>query len=118
MAGKTISLDAALAAFVAAQEGLVSVAVHGMGFSLVAEQARCRGELEFLAGTDLALVGLQVRIHEFTGNENVVSFVTCVWGLGTFYRTRNCTLASQACVGSWNWGPSPMGSGKVHRLGV
>jgi hypothetical protein len=118
VAGEAISLDAALAAFITAQEGLVSVAVHGMGFTLVAEQAGCGGELEFLASTDLALVGLQVGIHEFTGAENVVSFATYVWGEGVYNRTRNCTSASRACVGSWNWGPSPMGSGTVHRLGV
>lgn len=38
VAGKAISLDAAFAAFVTAEEGLVSVAMHGMGFSLMAEQ--------------------------------------------------------------------------------
>jgi hypothetical protein len=36
VAGEAISLDAALAAFVGAEKGLVAVAMHGVGFALVA----------------------------------------------------------------------------------
>jgi len=39
VAGEAISLDTSLAAFIAAQERLVSMSVHSMGLTLVAEQA-------------------------------------------------------------------------------
>jgi hypothetical protein len=65
MAGESVSREGALAVVCGAEEGLLAVAVHGVGFPLVAEQTRRRGEPGVAAALDLAAVGLQVGIDTF-----------------------------------------------------
>jgi hypothetical protein len=40
------------------------MAMHGVCFTLVAQEASCGGESGILAGIDLAAVGFEVRIHK------------------------------------------------------
>lgn len=41
------------------------MAVHGMGFALMSEEARGRREAGVLAGLHLAAIGLKVRVDKF-----------------------------------------------------
>lgn len=90
VAWEAISGNSSLAAIIGAKEGLVAVAMETVGLTLMAEKTRSGGELEILAGGDLALVWLQVRIHEFTGAGYVVSLAK-EEEEGWKCRTRSCT---------------------------
>jgi hypothetical protein len=74
VAWKAISRNSSLTTFIGAKEWFVAVSMHGMSFTLVAEKASRGWETEILAGVDLALVWLEVGVHEFTGTHWVVSF--------------------------------------------
>ena len=73
VAWKAISRNSSLTSLIGAKEGLVTMSMHGMSFALMAEQTSRGRETELLAGIDLALVWLQVGIHEFAGTHRVVS---------------------------------------------
>jgi hypothetical protein len=64
LAGESVARHGTVAAVVRAQEGLVTVAVHGVGLTLVAKEARRGREPGVLAGLVLAPVGLEVRVDE------------------------------------------------------
>jgi hypothetical protein len=64
LAGESVSGLGALASLIGAQVWLLTVAVHGMGLTLVTEQASSRREAGILAALDLAAVGLQVRVNK------------------------------------------------------
>ena len=92
--GESTSRSGALASLVGAEEGLVAVAVHGVGLALMAEEARGGGKPGVLAGVDLASVGLQVGIHEFAAAPCVVvSWRTMgsVWYSRAQILTHSCT---------------------------
>lgn len=65
LAGEAVSRNTALATFILAQEGLVTMAMETMSLTLVAKQASGGREPGTLAGLGLAAVGLQVGVHEF-----------------------------------------------------
>jgi hypothetical protein len=73
VAWKAIPGNASFAVFIGAEERFVAVTMHGMSFTLMAEKAGCGRETEILASVDLALIWLQVGIHEFAGTQGVVS---------------------------------------------
>jgi hypothetical protein len=73
VAGKAISGHTSLATFIGAEERFVAVSMHGVGFTLMAEEASSGREIEGLTSSDLAVIWLEVRIHEFTGTHEVVS---------------------------------------------
>jgi hypothetical protein len=73
VARKAIPGNSAFTPLIGAEEWLVAVSMHGMSFALMAEQASRGGETKLLAGVDLALVWLQVGVHEFAGTHRVVS---------------------------------------------
>ncbi len=92
-ASPTSQTDATVLATVSYTTSTVSAHLHtinGVGFTLVAEQAGCGRELEVLTGSHLALVWLEMGIHEFTSAENVVSIAKDL-GWKLLYRTHNCT---------------------------
>jgi len=62
--GESMSGLRALTTLVGAEVGLLAVAVHGVGLTLVTEQASSRRETGILASLDLAAVGLQVGINK------------------------------------------------------
>lgn len=68
LARESVSWKGAIASVVGAQVGLVSMAVHGVGFALMSEEARGRREAGVFARLHLASVGLQVRVDEFAGD--------------------------------------------------
>lgn len=57
-AWKASSRNSSLTTLIAAKEGLVAMSMHGMGFTLMAEQASVGGETKPLTGVDLALIWL------------------------------------------------------------
>ena len=63
--GETVAGDGALAALVGAQVRLLPVAVHGVGLTLMAEEAGSRRKPGILAALDLAAVRLEVRVDKF-----------------------------------------------------
>lgn len=65
--GEPKSRHGSLTSLEQAQMGAFSVAVHSMGFTLVAEEACVRGESQHVvhAGGVLAPVGLQVGVQVF-----------------------------------------------------
>lgn len=50
------------------------MAMETVSLTLMTEETRSGGELEILASDDLALIWLQMGIHEFAGTRYVVSF--------------------------------------------
>lgn len=58
LAGKAISGKTALATIIGAKEGFVAVSVHGVGFALMAEEARRGREMEIFTSNNLAAVWL------------------------------------------------------------
>jgi len=78
--GESTSRGGALAPFVGAEEGFITVAVHGVGLTLMAEKACRGGKPGVLAGVDLAAVGLQVRIDKFAARR-VLWLVGERWGM-------------------------------------
>ena len=73
MAWEPISGYATFATFIGTEEGLVAMAMHSVGLTLVPEETGSGREMEVLAGEDLAAVRLQVGIHEFASKGKVVS---------------------------------------------
>lgn len=65
VSGESVSRNGTVTAFIGAQVGLVSMAVHGMRFPLVPQQASGGREPGILARVHLAAVRLQVRVHKF-----------------------------------------------------
>lgn len=76
VAGKAISEDASFTTIIGAKEGLVAVSMHGVGLTLVSEETGRGRKVEVLTSNDLAPVGLEMRIHEFTDANGVVSMDT------------------------------------------
>ena len=62
--GESITGDGTVATLVSAQVGLVAMAVHGVSLTLMAQQAGCGGEAGVLARSNLAAVGLEVRVDK------------------------------------------------------
>lgn len=65
LSGKAVSWLRALASFIGAQVWLLAMSMHGVGLTLMAEQASSRRETGILASLNLAAVGLQMGIHKF-----------------------------------------------------
>lgn len=92
--GKSIAFLAAVATLVLAQVGSLSMSVHPVGFSFVAEETSGGGELLDLAcaAAVLAHEGLEVRVDVFTVGGGVVSERSCkVDGREMSIRTHSCT---------------------------
>jgi len=64
--GETVADDRALATRVCAEVRLLTMAVHGMGLTLMAQKAGGRGEPRVLATLNLATVRLEVRVYKLT----------------------------------------------------
>lgn len=62
---ESITLSGTLTALESAVERFVAVSVHGMSFTLVAEQTSRRREMEGLASCDLAAIWLEMGVDEF-----------------------------------------------------
>jgi hypothetical protein len=62
--GEAVASDRALAALVGAQIRLLTVAVHGVGLTLVPEEAGSRRKPGILATLNLAAVGLEVGVDK------------------------------------------------------
>jgi hypothetical protein len=73
MAWEAISGYATLAAFVGTKVGLVSVSMHGVGFTLMTKKTGRGRETGVLTKRNLAFVWFQVGVHEFASREDVVS---------------------------------------------
>jgi hypothetical protein len=63
--------DGAFTALVGAQVRLLSMAVHGMGLTLMTEEAGGRRKPGILAALNLAAVRLEVGVHEFAAMGSV-----------------------------------------------
>jgi len=72
-AGEAISSDTTLAAFVFAKEGLFSMSMHGMGFTLMAEEAGGGGKTVVSTCCGLAAIWLQVRVDKFAESQGLAS---------------------------------------------
>lgn len=70
LAREAMALLGALAAFIGAQERLVSVAVQAVSLALVAETAGSGREASLVAALHLALIWLQVRINIFAKRDD------------------------------------------------
>ena len=64
LAGEAVTWLGALASLISAQVGLLAMAVHGVGLTLMTKKAGSRREAGILAPLNLAAVGLQVRVDE------------------------------------------------------
>lgn len=64
VAREPISWKSAVATLIAAQVGLVSMSMHGVGLTLMSKKAGGGREPGVLARINLATVWLQVRVHE------------------------------------------------------
>ncbi len=62
---KSVPRNSTFASFVCAKIGLITVAVHGMCLTFMAQEASSRGESGILTSFGLAPVWLQVRVNEF-----------------------------------------------------
>lgn len=65
VAWEAAARNGTVTSLVAAKVRLVAVAVHGVGLTLVSEQAGSGRESGILAGVNLAAVGLQVGVDKF-----------------------------------------------------
>jgi hypothetical protein len=92
VAWEAISWSSALATLISAEERLVTMSMHSVGFTLMTKKAGSRREMKILAGSYLTPVWLQMRIHKFAGGISVVGEDRDV------ELTRNCTLVSRVCV--------------------
>lgn len=66
-AGKAVPSNGSVAVLILAQIRLLSVSMHPVGFPLMTQQAGCRRKWHGTTGTNLASIGLQVRIQVFAG---------------------------------------------------
>ena len=73
LSGEAVSRLGALASFIGAEVWFLTVTVHGVGLTLMAEQAGGGGKTGILASLNLAPVGLQMRIHKFAVIHGLVS---------------------------------------------
>lgn len=64
LAGESVSGERALTSFIGAQVWLLTVAVHGMGLTLMTKEASSGREPGILAALNLAPVWLEVGIHK------------------------------------------------------
>ena len=65
MAWKAIAGNGAFTSFICAEVGLVAMSMHGVGFTLMTEEAGRGRETGVLTSMDLAPVWLQMGVHEF-----------------------------------------------------
>ena len=65
LAGKSVAGDAALTSIIMAEEGLLTVSMQTVCLTLMAKEARGRGEAGTLACLGLAPVRLQVGVDKF-----------------------------------------------------
>ena len=67
LTGESVARQGAVATIVGAEEGLVTMAMHRVGFPLVAEKAGGGRETGIQARVNLAAVGLQMRVDKLAG---------------------------------------------------
>jgi hypothetical protein len=65
VAWEAITSDAALTTLIGAKEGLITMSMHSVGFTLMSQKAGRGWELKFFAGGYLTFVWLEVGVHEF-----------------------------------------------------
>jgi hypothetical protein len=70
MAWEAISGNTAFATFIGTEVGFVAMSMHGVGFTLMAEEARSGRETGVLTGNNLAPVGLQMGVDKFAGRRH------------------------------------------------
>jgi hypothetical protein len=73
IAGKTVSWNTILAAFIGVKVWFVPMSMHTISFMLMAKKDRKRKETGIPADSDLAPVRFQVRVHLFVIQNNMVS---------------------------------------------
>jgi hypothetical protein len=71
LAGESASSVGALATFIGAEVGLIPMAVHGVGLTLMAEEACGRRKPGIFTRLNLAAVWLEMGIHEFAAGGGV-----------------------------------------------
>ena len=84
MAWEAISGNTTFATFMGTEVGFVTVSMHGVGFTLMAEEARRGRETRVLTGNNLAPVWLQMGVDKFAGRRH---YQHCGWGEVELKRT-------------------------------
>lgn len=65
MTWEAIAGNSSLAGIIGTEEGFVAMSMHGVGFTLMAEETGRRREMEVLTGDYLAAIWFEMGVHEF-----------------------------------------------------